>query len=285
MRKRGARIVILLGVAMSPFIAASCLDFSSLGGGADASDAPFQSDSLGLEQDAIGSDAGSTFDAGPDAGFCASHPGHTLCDDFDDPGYLALWNQPRDLNNDGAIDQDPVVFLSPPYSLEAQMGQADGPSYAYLVTKFAQVPNALRIEFDFFLASGGNSTISLANILLPGSVSFTLKLTEPSPPLFQMVEVTRDDAGVVYSNLANVSYIVEIGQWYHVIVNFDLLGADAGEVDVTFNHGTQVTDQAAVPLSLDASSAYQIQAGAGSFSSTPYLSSSVRLDNFLVDSN
>jgi hypothetical protein len=52
---------------------------------------------------------GTTFDAGP-TGFCAKHPGHTFCDDFDEVG-LANWTP---FTGNGTVGLDTVAFISPP---------------------------------------------------------------------------------------------------------------------------------------------------------------------------
>jgi hypothetical protein len=281
------RTIVCAVLATSSAIAgASCLDFDALSGSDAGSDSGFDS-SAGVD---ASSDVGVISDGGSldgDSGsFCQQNSGHTFCDDFDDPAYLTPWNQPRDLTNDASLSQDPTTFVSAPYSLNTAILSADAGSVAYVVTKFGKIPSSLRLEFDFSLASGGSSTVTIANVNLPKGVSFTFKLVEPTPPLFEVVEVTRNDGGAeVYSVLPNIAYPVGQGQWYHVVATMDLLGADAGEVDVSFNHGPVIVNQVAVPISFDAGSTFQLQTGVGSFSPAPYNSASVNLDNYLVDLN
>lgn len=262
---------------------ASCIDFGSLSSAASGDDAATDATSGSGDSGAI--DAGASDSPSGPTTFCASHPGHTICDDFDDVDYLAPWNEPEIETSDATIGQDPLAFVSAPYSLDTEIPESpDAASVAFVQTKFASIPSWFRIELDFQLVAGGTSTVSIANVLLPNNVSYTMRLASPSPPILQLVEVTRNDAGAaVYQSLPGVSYVVEIGRWYHVVVQLGLRGADAGEVDVTFADASTSVEQAPSAFSFEPSSTFQLQTGVSSFSAAPFHASSVRIDNYVVD--
>jgi hypothetical protein len=285
MRKNAARVLIPV-VAGVPVIVASCLDFSSLGGAnPDASvDGSVAIDANDDNVSDSGSpDAATIFDAGPEAGFCASNPGHTLCDDFDDENFLTPWNSGRNLSEGGVGAQSSDTFVSSPFSYAATLPSIDASSSSWLINKFAIVPGEMTIEFDLYLASIGNSTTSVANIFFPNNFSFTLKLLTPSPPTLELVEVSPVDGGVIYKNVNSVNFAVSLGQWHHVLVDFVLTGANAGNIQIAFDHGTPIGTVAPNAFNFGAGGIVQLQAGVGSYSAAPFFSSSVRLDNYVVD--
>jgi hypothetical protein len=67
----------------------SSLSESDGGQATDAADANNASD---VALDADGGDATAVTDAGSDASFCATHTGHTFCEDFDEPGFATRWS-------------------------------------------------------------------------------------------------------------------------------------------------------------------------------------------------
>ena len=238
----------------------------------------------GTSGDAANAIDGAPFDAGAEAGFCAANPGHALCDDFDDDAWRAPWNLADIVTPPGSIGLDPSGFVSAPSSLLVANAPMDAAASAYLDTRFNSTPSSLHVAFDFSLVEGGGSPVAVTNVSLAGQTGFALKLTQPIPRTLEIVEVARPDGGAfVYSILPGASLTVDPGQWYHVDVTFDLSGADAGEVDVSYDHGALVVAKVPEPLPVDMSQPFNLQAGVGSYSAGPYLPATVRLDNFVVD--
>lgn len=269
---------------------AACFDFGSLGGDG-SSGTPLDAASIdGTSGDSGRIDAAfdAPFDAGLDPRFCLTNPGHTLCDDFDDDAWRVPWNQPDLLTPPSVIGLDPALSPYTPFSLAATSAPPDASvsAYSFLQTKFHTTPSLLHVAFDFELVEGGSSSVAVTNIVLAGQVGYALKLTQPVPPVFQIVEVTRPDAGgpFVYTTVPGVSHTVLPDVWNHVDLTFDLNGTDAGEIDVTFGSGTIVT-VAPEPLPVEPAQPFSLQAGVGSFSGGPYSPAKVHIDNYVVDTN
>ncbi len=272
-------------VAISIAGAASCLDFDQLSGSSpSAEDASMSIDDSSAPTDASNlSDVVAVADAS-DASFCAQNPGHSLCDDFDTPDFVSLWTIGTQLTPDATATQDPALFESSPYSLNATTAFIDAANNAWLATKFARIPTRVAVSFDLYIVTAGNSTVAITKLALPNGYNYAIRIDTPVPLLLDVQQVgppVTDGGSVIYYP-PGLSFKVETGQWYHVSFELPISGADAGDIIESLNDAAAISFAPSVQPTFDSGSV-TLQAGVGSYSSVPYTAWSIRLDNYVFD--
>jgi hypothetical protein len=285
MRKRAVRVWILATVTLAPAIVTSCLDFSSL----SSSDSDAAVDGSVADSPIAVNDAAtlpdSSFDAGSEAGFCASNPGHTLCDDFDTPDFLSDWNSATVLTPGSKVSQDPLLFVTPPYSLNATTAYIDASTSAWVVARYQQIPGRIAISFDLNIATAGDTAVALTELLLPNGYAYAIRLQAPAPlylTIQQVVPPTTDGGPTRYLGVASVNFMVQTGQWYHVAVELPISGADAGNVTASFNGAAAISVAPPVQPTF-ADGGITLQAGVANDSAPPFSAWSIRLDDYVFD--
>ena len=168
---------VVVTSAIAAFVAAvafafSCADTSGLAGakdGADGGDAATVEDAASLP-DAVS-------DASPDAGsgFCATHPGHTFCDDFDDGDLAARWSSVFGVR--GAPLRDDAGATSPPFALLATAAattSAAGDFHASSVLKVFSATTHLHLSANVLALQplAGLNTVYIRPSPLPGNALF-----------------------------------------------------------------------------------------------------------------
>lgn len=156
MRRAAVAVAVMLAgsAACSLFVSVDDLQ-----GGADAAV------DTGAAQDAAldATDASSAIDASPDAPadasgpFCVTHPGHTLCADFDEDSATAGWSQ-SDVYV-GSIDLALDASVSPPASLVSRIPDTttnEGAGRLALELSTA-IPTKIHAEMDVLLCRQGTS--------------------------------------------------------------------------------------------------------------------------------
>jgi hypothetical protein len=131
-------------LAISGLPLASCWSQTSTAGifGAGTADA---TDSTGPADGGSGSESGG-------AGFCASNPGHTLCDDFDDRENAAAgWTSIA--SGRGALSTDRARVRSAPRSLLAQVSPGPTSVNAAQVKRVVGGSSRIRVSFEVFIAA------------------------------------------------------------------------------------------------------------------------------------
>ena len=141
-----------------------------------------------------GADAAPDADAGTDAfvapGFCATHPGHAFCLDFDDGGLPGDWTQSVSL---GSVTWTTGTTLSPPGALRSTVPRRPtNKEYAELRKRVSDGLRRVVVEFDFYV----------------------------EPPMWQAGDI---NAGVfdigLYSSTLNTGVATSVGEQYVTIGN------------------------------------------------------------------
>jgi hypothetical protein len=285
MSRAARRLSISLVVAAITVAgAASCLDFDELTGASPSSaeDASISNDD-GASSDA--SNSADVLEDAPDAPFCVRNPGHTLCDDFDEPTFLSAWNSTPLLSLGSTVTQDPKLFTSMPYSLNATTKYIDSGNSVWLVSNYPEIPQRIAISFDFYVVTDGTDSVALTKINLPDGYVYVIRLRPPDPPYLDIQQVAppaTDGGAFRYLDVASLNFLVQVGQWYHVSIALPINGADAGNITASFNGAATIS--AAPPLQTSfADGGFTLQAGVGSYSGEPYDPWSIRLDNYVFD--
>ena len=96
-------------------------------------------------------------DADASLPFCASHPNHTFCDDFDDGNDVTTKWTSNDVDGRGMIRSDTVISRSPPRSFEALTPAGSSVvSVATLARSVGEV-SRMRLAFDVQITAPSGS--------------------------------------------------------------------------------------------------------------------------------
>lgn len=138
-------------------------------GGAETSAPPIDAD---LDRNLVAVDGASGDDASKE--FCASNPGHTFCDDFDDRADVtATWTKER--GGRGELATDTTRSRSAPQSfLASTAAGAQTISYAF-ITRDVGPTNRVRFAFDVFVTKPpGDVGDSFGSINFPNGMYLDL---------------------------------------------------------------------------------------------------------------
>jgi hypothetical protein len=217
--------------------------------------------------------------------FCAANPGHSLCDDFDEPGFRDVWNQGLTLTDGATLGQDPDAYTSPPYSLGVVKPTTQTAQTAFLTEKFTDQPNEIDMSFDLWIVEAGNTGAAIAELVISNGQIFAVVLKGLNPITFEISQsVHGPDGGIEYGDVPNVTFSLATGRWYHVALTFLLVGINgdgmvsAGVGDAGSLSGIPVFAPSAPP-----GTTFDLRAGLADYASTPFGSWTVRLDNFVAD--
>jgi hypothetical protein len=132
-------------------------------------------DTSPFEGDVVSPADVATVDAAP-AGWCAGHPGHTFCEDFD--GYQSVstlfgsWSSFEQMT--GSFKLDTAGAPSPPNALEA-IGASGAKVIVLKTLPVSGSPTKLHLEFDLRIDSPGNvgflSAVGIAAIAFGSTIS------------------------------------------------------------------------------------------------------------------
>jgi hypothetical protein len=286
MRRVAHGTAILLGLAAgaAAVVTTSCDSLNGLSGGEgrDAAVSPDGPDEGGMHDSAPSPDAQA--DATPDAGtFCATHQGHTLCDDFDEPGFRDVWSGGMVVTGGGSLFQDPDASVSPPYSLGAEMPASPTGISSALTTVFEGLPNAINFSFDLWIVEAGSSGAAVAEVLLPSGQQFSIVLRGSGPVTLVLEEATRNaDGGTNYDDVPGILFTLATGQWYPVTVALELAGSSGGMVSVKVGDAGPLSG---VPTDLPMlmGTSVRLSTGVADYGDEPLGAWTVRLDNFIAD--
>jgi hypothetical protein len=225
-----------------------------------------------------------SFDTSAEAtSFCARNPGHTLCDDFDEPGFADVWSRGFLLKADGSsVSQDPEASVSPPDSLRASLPESTTAGLAELGTLFSVLPSSAHLEFDLQVVTTGTiASIAVASFSTKNEFNYTLTVQDSAPVLHVNVRVP-DDGGAHYQNISSIHLDISAGQWHRVTFDVGLSGTDGGVTLSVADAGTQ-SGYPPSPLELSGTT-LGLDIGAAHYGlSTPYAAWTVLIDNVIVD--
>jgi hypothetical protein len=186
------------------------------GAGDDASvsnDAHDENDGA-LADGAAVADAGSDAPAGP---FCPSHPGHTLCADFDENSATVGWSTTDVFA--GGFNLDVDASLSPPASLATNNPATDTTDHAEarLVENIA-LPNPAHVHVEFDVDLCDLTALTAAGYIELVKIGFSPGFSDSGIELqikASGIVVTTDNNGAIYTGENSI----EPGVWTHVALD------------------------------------------------------------------
>jgi hypothetical protein len=195
---------------------------------APPTDANDDATDAGAPKDAAVADAAT--DTSPDAAqtFCAAHPGHSLCADFDDvPQVYAGWTRTDEVDGATVAFDNPGSAPSPPRVLRVQLTPTpNGPSAG--LTRIFQRGSSqvLTVSADVFVKdvpSAQGAQVQIARVMLaPYSMGVEVKLG-------QQADVEENGHQFVHALAAQPPE----NRWFHLDLSVDTgSGADAGAIRV-----------------------------------------------------
>lgn len=200
-------------------------------------------------------------DGSADGGFCALHPGHTLCSDFDQPDPLAGWILDREPLDAGALEVSDAFAVSMPNSLRSLVVAPDSgftyqrlayhvvppPKHARieLVVRACDVKSAVQPVFELLCLSPNNKSGGVWLHLIQGA----MKLRLQSP------------AGTGYAETAvDVPLVLPFAHEFVLDVVFGTNGS------VTFDSdGVNIVSQTGIDTSCLPGSVFEVNVGGGAF--------------------
>lgn len=224
-------------------------------------------------------DTGTGADADADAAtsFCATHLGHTFCEDFDEPNFASRWTT-LSLSSGATLDESDASSQSPPNQLlgDVTFPAQTSASTAYAGKHFASA-STITAEAELEVTS------TLAKID-PIQIHFS-----PAPAGYDYYEIhidTGDDhLGASWvpsdggpSSYVDVTFPNNLAAWHDVKLVVDVKTSAVQ----AYLDGTLVAQTAIPALS---AAAFDLRVGVvtGSNSSTSALDGTVHVDNVLVD--
>jgi hypothetical protein len=264
-------------------------DLSGLSGGdaatTDAADVGPPADaqpSDGQPPDAPPSD-GQPPDAQPtdagDAGFCATHPGHAFCEDFDEPNFAARWDSIATTTGSTAVEDD-ASSTSPPNAMLGTVtfaaSSSSGTAYA---RKHFGTATTFQVRAELLVDPTSLAQIDPVEIKL-----------QPPPTGYSEYQIHVDvgtkhlgwsttpaDGGA--SSNSDLSFTNTLSSWQNVEIDFDLSTAI---VKVLVNGATVVGPATLSPVS---PTGFDVELGVvkGSNTSNAPIVGTVHVDDVLVD--
>ncbi|HEX7666286.1 MAG TPA: hypothetical protein VF407_17290, partial [Polyangiaceae bacterium] len=242
---RAGSIVVLVGVlsaagaACSLFVSTDDLQSGDADGGLE----PIADGAVDAI-DAGAKDANADADAAPGP-FCATHPGHTFCADFDESTDAATgWSASETKN--GTLVLDEATFVSPPRSMEsiAPATSSSSEADARLGLDFVTPPKTVRLEMDVmvcdFSDAGSGGYIELFKLAFGGG--FNADGLE--------LQMRGNGAGFVRTDAPVKDYffnqVVPSNEWLHLAM--DVAIGKAGSIKVVMND-VNVLDQEGIDTS------------------------------------
>jgi hypothetical protein len=283
------RLLFFLSAALTAASCALLPSMDGLSGGTDAgTDAATPIDGPTTETSA---DASSDRDAAPiqdaDAAtgpFCATHPGHTLCADFDDGAVAKGWTT-TDLYGSGAVALDPD-FVSPPSSFLSTVGANNNPNFessGRLSLDFPKTATGAHVEFDTKRCnatpgSGGVFAMSDLLCVTSGSKYGGVLLVWNGQGMYGEIASNATDGGVFAFNDLPLTQPVPATATSHV--REDAVFGPAGSLKITVD-GTVVVDAKNVAINCYGVATRRLEVGMYSYGPVPACAS--RFDNVLFD--
>ncbi len=167
-------------------------------------------------------DSPSSADSGLDAaaGYCATHTGHTFCEDFDEPNFEARWTGVSQVADASVVESD-AGFVSPPNELLATATfPANSGASAYAYKHFATA-TTIKIQLEMLVATAGLVQID------PLMIFFN-----PPPAGYTHYEIHIDSGdghfGYNYTpdgganTNPDVSFTTPVGAWHAFEVDIDM---------------------------------------------------------------
>lgn len=265
-------VSVAVAAILAATLAAACLfpSLAGMGGPGDASTPDGTADGSALPD---GSPA--------DASFCGTHPGHTFCEDFDQPSFAAHWGTVAAAGPDASVTADDAAATSPPNSL---LATTTSPAYSYFASAYVgkHFAAASHITVQFGLRIDTSPTV-------PGDV---LRVTmSPAPAGYSTYMIalrTQSGATTVDTSMTTAdggifpSLAAPVGEgflaWHTVRLDLDtLLATCAVTVDGSVAASLQLPAWSASPFDLSLGVPHVENA-------TPTVTSvTVHVDDVLVD--
>jgi len=282
MRRGVARGLIVVSAVGLPFGCGLFPDLSGLGGDASIGlDAHPSDGNSGGDVVTDSSGADSSADVTADAGFCAGHPGHTFCEDFDEPNFQGRWDGVQTSNNGASLVESPAQFVSPPNSLLVTLptpANAGGHAYA---TKHFTTASQLTIQTELLVEP---TTPAQLDQLDPLMIVFN-----PAPAGYDDYEIHIDIATMHLGYVAtpsdggaqvhlDTSFTNPLSSWHNVEVDLTLA---TGAIKILVD-GVQATVWTVAPIG---PSAFDLRLGVAASDnvSNATIAETVNVDNVLVD--
>ncbi len=220
-------------------------------------------------------------DVGPDApppGFCATHTGHTFCEDFDEPSFAARWTGVSTSSSAVTLAESDAGWVSPPNELLAStpFPASSGAPYAFAFEHFATA-KSIKVQVELFVSTGSLQEID------PLLIAFN-----PPPVGYSYYDIHIDSGdghlgynftpeGGTNSN-TDLSFVTPLDAWHAFEVDVDL---NTSAVQIFVDGVSTLDATLAEPLS---PTAFDLQLGvvrglAGATATTGV----VQVDNVLVD--
>ncbi len=278
----------LLALLTMPALA-SCL-FPSLTGltgpGGDAandteltdaplSDGPNVTDSQPAN-DAPSSDAADAGDASDAGGFCATHPGHTFCEDFDEPNFQTRWDN-ISASAGATLVADNSKSVSPPNEMLASVSvPANGSAHAYAMKHFTTA-NTIKIAAEMMVDTNTLATLDPLMIVFnpppSGYTSYEIHIDTCTGHRGYLA--TLSDGGSLHVDTA---FANTLQTWHNVEVDLNMSTA---AIDVLLD-GVPTVQWTVAALS---PTAFDLRLGITTSSSTTSspLPGVAHVDNVLVD--
>jgi hypothetical protein len=217
--------------------------------------------------------------------FCAANPGHSLCDDFDEPGFRDVWNQGLTLTDGATLAQDPHAYTSPLFSLGVAKPVTQTAQTAFLTDKFTEEPNEIDMSFDLWIVEAGSTGAAVAELVISNGQIFAVVLKGFNPVTLDISQsVHGPEGGIEYGDVPNITFSLETGQWYHVALTFLQTGISGdGMVSADVGDAGLLSGIPVFAPSLAPGTTFDLRAGLADYSSTPFGAWTVRLDNFVAD--
>jgi hypothetical protein len=222
-------------------------------------------------------DSPSSVDSGiGDAGYCATHTGHTFCEDFDEPNFESRWTGVQTTAGASVVESD-AGFVSPPNELLATATfPASSGAAAYAYKHFATA-NSIKIQLEMLVTMAGLPQID------PLMIFFN-----PPPAGYTHYEIHIDSGdghfGYNYTpdggtnTNPDVSFTTPIGAWHAFEVDIDMTTSN---VQVLVDGVSQVNTTLLATVS---PTAFDLRVGVVSgLGGTTAATGIVQVDNVLVD--
>lgn len=225
---------------------------------------------------------------GSDASFCAMHPGHLLCDDFDtrligDPKGNMLWdNFTVSSATDGVINA--AASVSPPRSFLASTTRpvmTGTTEELVFLTKDVGHAKTVALQFDVMVEAyggGGTNAVILLNIQF-GSLGYDLVAVSPTA-LTLLETLNAGDGGPGMTTSHPTSAALPAGMWTHVTVLLNLPQV-AAQGNAVITLGGQTTLQSPLTYATPTSSGGTVSFGL-LVTAAPSIWK-IRYDNILID--
>ena len=274
--RRAIVVACAATVACALFPDLSSLSESDGGGTLDASDAA-DAKTSDVALDVDGADAIVITDAGNDAPFCATHMGHTFCEDFDEPGFETRWNGVVTIPDASTAVESDASSVSAPNELLATStfppNTGGVPAYAY---KHFTTAKTLKLQVALLVEPSTMAQCDPVEIsLTPPAAYKTYQIHIDISTQHVGYTTTPNDGGS--STTTDTPFTMTFPTWRNLELDLDLTTS----VLAILVDGTPTVNWTIAPL---APTAFDVRLGvvlglSGSTSATPV----VHVDNVLID--